>query len=104
MSCGCNGCGISPRAATVVASRLGNRATRHRVPGLVEVEYLDIEIIFTGDATMLGDLGLLLLRLTLGTVFLAHGGQKAFGSFGGPGVEGAAGFIGRLGGRPARAA
>src|ERR1043166_6735033 len=63
MSWGCNGGGISPRAATVVASRLGNRATRHRVPGLVEVEYLDIEIIFTGDATMLGDLGLLLLGL-----------------------------------------
>src|ERR1043166_1124428 len=52
---------------------------------------------------MLGDLGLLLLRLTLGTVFLAHGAQKAFGSFGGPGFEGATGFIGSLGFRPARA-
>src|SRR6266516_6119049 len=52
---------------------------------------------------MLGDLGLLLLRLTLGTVFLAHGAQKAFGSFGGPGFEGAAGFIGSMGFRPARA-
>jgi len=52
---------------------------------------------------MLGDLGLLLLRLTLGTVFLAHGAQKAFGSFGGPGFEGATGFIGSMGFRPARA-
>src|SRR5439155_344690 len=52
---------------------------------------------------MLGDLGLLLLRLTLGTVFLAHGAQKAFGSFGGPGFEGATGFIASMGFRPARA-
>jgi putative oxidoreductase len=51
---------------------------------------------------MVADLGLLLLRLTLGTVFLAHGAQKAFGAFGGPGFEGAAGFIGSMGFRPAR--
>jgi putative oxidoreductase len=51
---------------------------------------------------MFADLGLLLLRLTLGAVFLAHGAQKAFGSFGGPGFEGASGFIGSLGFRPAR--
>jgi len=48
------------------------------------------------------DLGLLLLRLTLGAVFLAHGAQKAFGAFGGPGFQGATGFIGSLGFRPAR--
>src|SRR2546430_17656659 len=52
--------------------------------------------------TMVADLGLLLLRLTLGAVFLAHGAQKAFGAFGGPGFEGAAGFIGSMGFRPAR--
>lgn len=51
---------------------------------------------------MAADLGLLLLRLALGTVFLAHGAQKAFGAFGGPGFEGATGFIGSLGFRPAR--
>jgi putative oxidoreductase len=51
---------------------------------------------------MLTDLGLLVLRLTLGTVFLAHGAQKAFGWFGGPGFGGATGFIGSLGFRPAR--
>lgn len=51
---------------------------------------------------MLADLGLLILRLTLGTVFLAHGAQKAFGWFGGPGFGGATGFIGSLGFRPAR--
>src|SRR6266699_6980428 len=47
------------------------------------------------------DLGVLALRLVLGAVFLGHGAQKAFGSFGGPGFAGATGFIGSLGFRPA---
>ncbi|RRO16290.1 DoxX family protein [Saccharopolyspora rhizosphaerae] len=34
------------------------------------------------------DLGLLVLRLALGGVFLLHGAQKLFGAFGGPGPEG----------------
>ena len=51
---------------------------------------------------MSADLGLLLLRLTLGAVFLGHGAQKAFGAFGGPGFEAASGFIGSMGFRPAR--
>src|SRR5439155_3901192 len=55
-----------------------------------------------GGGKMFVDLGLLALRLTLGAVFLAHGAQKAFGAFGGPGFAGATGFIGSLGFRPAR--
>src|SRR2546428_1327095 len=51
---------------------------------------------------MVADLGLLALRVALGLVFLAHGTQKAFGAFGGPGFAGATGFIGSLGFRPAR--
>ena len=50
---------------------------------------------------MFADLGLFALRVTLGLVFLAHGAQKAFGAFGGPGFAGATGFIGSLGFRPA---
>ena len=34
------------------------------------------------------DLGLLILRLVLGGTFLAHGSQKLFGLFGGPGISG----------------
>ncbi len=33
------------------------------------------------------DVGLLLLRLCLGGVFLAHGSQKLFGAFGGKGID-----------------
>jgi len=51
---------------------------------------------------MWSDLGLLALRAGLGLVFVGHGAQKAFGSFGGPGFAAASGFIGSMGFRPAR--
>src|SRR5262245_66100413 len=40
--------------------------------------------------------GLLLLRVVVGGTMAAHGSQKRFGWFGGPGLEGAAGFFGQL--------
>lgn len=46
------------------------------------------------------DVGLLVLRVVLGAIFAAHGAQKLFGSFGGPGLEGTAGFHGQLGIKP----
>jgi putative oxidoreductase len=42
-------------------------------------------------------LGLLILRLVMGLTVAAHGGQKLFGWFGGPGRAGTAGFFGKLG-------
>lgn len=49
---------------------------------------------------MMHDLGLLASRLALGLSIASHGAQKAFGWFGGPGPEGAAGFMETLGFRP----
>ncbi len=38
--------------------------------------------------------------LVLGIIFAAHGAQKLFGSFGGPGLKGTAGFHEQLGIKP----
>lgn len=38
-----------------------------------------------------------LLRIILGVIFIAHGGQKVFGWFGGGGLEGTAAFFGNIG-------
>ena len=43
------------------------------------------------------DLGLLILRLMIGAVFVFHGAGKLFGWFGGYGIEGTAGFFESLG-------
>ena len=43
------------------------------------------------------DLGLLILRLGVGGTVAAHGTQKLFGWFGGPGREGAAGMFEKMG-------
>lgn len=46
------------------------------------------------------NLGLLILRLTVGPLLAAHGAQKLFGSFSGPGLKGTSGFMESLGMRP----
>lgn len=48
------------------------------------------------------EIGLLILRLTLGSLMAAHGAQKLFGWFGGHGIEGTGGWLASLGFRPAR--
>ena len=47
------------------------------------------------------DLGILVLRLALGVMFIAHGLQKSFGLFGGPGIEGFSRMLSGLGFAPA---
>lgn len=44
--------------------------------------------------------GLLILRLTVGTMMAGHGAQKVFGAFEGPGLQGTKGFMENLGVRP----
>lgn len=46
------------------------------------------------------DFGILIVRLIVGLALAAHGAQKLFGWFGGPGMKGTAGFMESLGWRP----
>ena len=48
------------------------------------------------------DTGLLLLRLVLGSIMAAHGAQKLWGWFKGPGLAGTSGWLESMGFRPAR--
>ena len=43
------------------------------------------------------DIGMLILRVVVGLLFIGHGTQKLFGWFGGGGLEGTSGFFGSLG-------
>jgi putative oxidoreductase len=54
----------------------------------------------TNPRTTLGDVGLLVLRLTVGGLLIGHGAQKLFGAFGGPGVKGTAQWLESLGLQP----
>ena len=56
---------------------------------------------YVTDAATLGT-GLLLARLILGVLIVAHGGQKLFGWLGGHGIAGTAGFFEQLGFRPGK--
>lgn len=47
----------------------------------------------SGLQSKLHDVGLLLIRVLPGVVFTYHGAQKVFGAFGGPGMEGFAGWL-----------
>ncbi len=46
------------------------------------------------------NIGILILRLVLGGIFIGHGSQKLFGWFGGRGMTGTIAMIERMGARP----
>ena len=48
------------------------------------------------------NIGLLILRLVVGLIFVGHGSQKLFGWFGGKGISAQTGLMKMLGVRPAR--
>jgi putative oxidoreductase len=48
------------------------------------------------------ELGILLIRVTVGLTLAAHGAQKLFGWFGGYGLDGTAGWLESVGFRPGR--
>lgn len=50
----------------------------------------------------MANLGVLVLRATMGGLLAGHGAQKLFGSFNGPGLEGTSGFMEMLGLKPGR--
>ena len=52
------------------------------------------------EASVMRDVGLLILRLGMGGLLAGHGSQKLFGWFSGPGLQGTAGFVESLGLKP----
>lgn len=48
----------------------------------------------------MADIGLLLVRVVIGLLFIGHGTQKLFGWFGGYGVKGTAGWFESIGIKP----
>ncbi len=49
---------------------------------------------------MMINIGLLIIRLVIGVLFVGHGAQKLFGSFGGHGLKGTGGWFESIGMKP----
>jgi len=56
----------------------------------------------SGKRGRAADVGLLALRVGAGSMMAAHGAQKLFGAFQGPGLDGFAGFLSSMGLKPAK--
>ncbi|MHA3772417.1 DoxX family protein [Verrucomicrobiota bacterium sgz303538] len=56
---------------------------------------MNTEITRVQDRTVV-DISLLVVRLAAGIIFAAHGAQKLFGAFGGPGLDAIVGMMGPL--------
>jgi putative oxidoreductase len=54
------------------------------------------------NSSRVNDLAPFIVRLTQGSLMAGHGGQKLFGWFNGPGLEGTSGFMEMLGLKPGR--
>src|SRR5207249_9151582 len=59
------------------------------------------EVLGSGGEHQMVALGLLILRLVIGLTLAAHGAQKLFGWWGGPGMDGWVGAMNRMRIRPA---
>jgi putative oxidoreductase len=59
-------------------------------------------VLFKGwnESSTMRDIGLLILRLTMGGLLAGHGSQKLFGWFSGPGLKGTAGWLESMGLKP----
>lgn len=60
-------------------------------------------LIGYGEPSSVPAFGPAVLRLAVGAVFVAHGAQKLFGLWGGPGLDGTTAFFGHVGLQPAYA-
>jgi putative oxidoreductase len=50
----------------------------------------------TSENRLTVDISLVLVRVVVGVIFVAHGAQKLFGAFGGPGLAGTVNMLGSL--------
>jgi putative oxidoreductase len=62
--------------------------------------WLLAQYLLKGESKM--EIGLLVIRVVVGALFVGHGSQKLFGAFGGHGLQGTAGFMESLGMKPGK--